>query len=44
MMEDIAIASSYNKVTGAGVTHRDVARWGFMETRLVVLAIELLDG
>lgn len=42
MMENIAVARIYNEVTGANITHRDVQQWGFMESEIVMIAIDLL--
>jgi hypothetical protein len=42
MMDDLMMAKLYNVATGASVTHRDVAEWGFMEKTLVRSAIELM--
>lgn len=38
------MARVYNHITGANITHRDVADWGYTEETLVMLAInELLE-
>jgi hypothetical protein len=35
----MAIAASYNRITGASVTHQEVAEWGFLESYQIESAI-----
>lgn len=40
----MVMAHKYNKMTGANITHQEVAEWGFVESIKIESAMELLDG
>jgi hypothetical protein len=42
MMNDVMMAKLYNAASGASITHRDVAEWGWMERETIIAAIELM--
>ena len=41
-MDDLMFSKIYNMTTGAAVTHREVADWGFTERNEIMTAIDLL--
>ena len=38
------LAKNYNNITGANITHQDVAKWGYFEAAKIKMAIDYIQG
>lgn len=41
-MTNMTLAKAYNHITGANITHKDVEKWGIIETAVVNYALNML--
>jgi len=44
IMDDLAFARKYNNVTGANLSHKEISKFGFIESLELDLAMGMLAG